>query len=109
MTNLVTDYNSLSKKIQEIAIKYFNSRKEINSLGGFLNPNNIDIDNPFSIYIEKVQHAYESLTDIERAIINNDFFYQNYPKWWEGYYKRSTYYRYKSIAMKKFIEVFENE
>ena len=103
------DSKSLVKKVENIAKEYFVSKKEINSIGGFLDPNVIDADSPFQKYIEKVNCAYCTLTDVEKAIINNDFFYQNYPMWWKNSFNRSTYYRYRIKAMAHFLEAFENE
>ena len=102
-------YKDLSKKIEGIAREYFASKKEINSQGGFLDPSRIDEDSPSAKYMGKVNDAYCSLNDIEKAIIYNDFFYQGYPMWWKGRYNRSTYYRYKNKAMIHFMEAFEND
>lgn len=109
MQTLQINFRTLTKKIEEIAKEYFVSKREINSIGGFLDPDVIDDDSPFQKYIVKVNGAYCSLSDIEKAIINNDFFYQNYPMWWKNTFNRSTYYRYKNRAMTHFIEAFENE
>ena len=108
MENCSNDFNSLSKRIEEIAHRYFDCKDHINSVGGFLNPNFIDFENPNSKYMDRVNAAYSALNEIERSIINNDFFYQDYPNWWSIYYNKSTYYRYKNEAMRRFVEAFDN-
>ena len=60
-------------------------------------------------YIMRVENAFESLTDIEKEFINNDFFYQAYPNWWKKYYTRSKYYLIKKRSMLAFLEAFEYE
>ncbi len=59
--------------------------------------------------VSRVENAFESLTDIEKEFINNDFFYQAYPNWWKKYYTRSTYYLIKKRSMLSFLEAFEYE
>lgn len=99
---------SLVEKVENIAKEYFASKREINSTGGLLDPNLIDEDSPYQKYIEKVHEAYLTLNQVEKGIINNDFFYQGYPMWWKNSYARSTYYRHKNLAMLHFVEAFEN-
>ena len=60
-------------------------------------------------YIIRVENAFESLTEIEKEFINNDFFYQAYPNWWKKYYTRSKYYLIKKRSMQSFLEAFEYE
>ena len=109
MENCSNDFNSLSKRIEEIAHQYCDCKDHINSVGGFLNPNFVDFENPNSKYMDRVNAAYSALNEIERSIINNDFFYQAYPNWWKKYYTRSKYYLIKKRSMMSFLEAFENE
>ena len=53
-----------------------------------------------------VELAYCSLTAPLQKIINNDFFYQDYPGWWKSIYKKNNYQKLKNSAIKKFLEVF---
>ena len=107
MQKIPLTFKTLVKKIDDIAKEYFASKNELNSKGVLLDPNLINDDSPYQKYIVKVNDAYSTLNDIEKAIINNDFFYQNYPLWWKSSFRRSTYYRYKNKAMIHFVEAFE--
>lgn len=60
-------------------------------------------------YIDKVSSAFNKLSDSERNLINNEFFFQSYHNWWESIYSKATFYRYKKKAMMKFLEAFYND
>ena len=53
-----------------------------------------------------VELAYASLTAPLKQIINNDFFYQNYPGWWKSKYNKISYIKMRMTAINKFLEVF---
>lgn len=55
-------------------------------------------------FLEKVEKAYKTLNDLEKNLINNEFFYQSYNQWWEPLYSKASFYRYKKEAMQKFLE-----
>lgn len=57
-------------------------------------------------YINKVSKAFASLSEAERNLINNEFFFQSYHNWWESIYSKATFYRYKKKAMAKFLGAF---
>ena len=57
-------------------------------------------------YINKVAKAFASLSEAERNLINNEFFFQSYHNWWESIYSKATFYRYKKKAMVKFLGAF---
>ena len=57
-------------------------------------------------FLSAVEIAYASLSAPLKEIINNDFFYQDYPGWWKCLYKRSSYLKLKNRAMKNFLEAF---
>jgi hypothetical protein len=63
----------------------------------------------YTQYIDKVSKAFTKLTDSERNLINNEFFFQSYHNWWESIYSKATFYRYKKKAMMKFLEAFYDE
>ena len=88
----------LESKIRSIAVQYLRSF--------------------YSIHILKIQHkskcffcshveyAFKTLAAPYQKIINNDFFYQDYPGWWKSIYKKSDYLKLKRTASKKFLEAF---
>ena len=53
-----------------------------------------------------VELAYQSLDAPLQKIINNDFFYQDYPGWWKLLYSKSSYQKMRLLAVSKFLEVF---
>ena len=57
-------------------------------------------------FLSAVELAYSSLSAPLQKIINNDFFYQDYPGWWRLLYKKSNYQRLKNQAINQFLEVF---
>ena len=62
--------------------------------------------NTFHSFQSSVEFAYESLSAPLKRIINNDFFYQDYPGWWKLLYKKTDYEKLKRQAINKFLEVF---
>lgn len=60
-------------------------------------------------FIQRVNIAFESLNETEKKVINNDFFYEDYPFWWTSIYSKATYYRLRSKSMNDFKEAFINE
>ena len=65
--------------------------------------------NDYELFVVRVRKAYSRLNQQEKKIINNDFFYQEYPDWWKKLYTKSTYYRLKQKSMIRFKEVLEDE
>ena len=59
------------------------------------------------IFISRVEKAYSFLADPLKVIINNDFFYQDYPWWWKVQYSEKTYLLLKQIAIYQFMEAYE--
>lgn len=91
----------LSEEIKKIAQMYFLALKAD------------DVDEELklknSLFVKKVEHAFDSLDCLEKSFINNEFFYQSYSYWWRNHYSRSSYYRLKRSSMKHFKMAFENE
>ena len=59
-------------------------------------------------FLDKVFKAFGTLSEAERNLINNEFFFQSYHNWWESIYSKATFYRYKKKAMVKFLGAFYN-
>ncbi len=96
------NFRDLNQLIIDIAEKFFQARQSHRFLDEEYLLNS-------SSYLKKVQKAYSSLSESERNLINNEFFFQNYHLWWEGLYSKATFYRYKKEAMVSFLEAFYNE
>lgn len=99
-----TAFRDLNQMTIDVAEKFFYAKKmhEIqkdNRLGEY----SFNDQDPFDSFLLKVQEAYDSLTDLEKNLINNEFFHQNYNLWWKPLYSKATFYRYKKEAMQKFL------
>lgn len=101
-------FKMMSDKIDNIASMYFSSKKKIEQMSyNSFSSGNTEALNPFNIIIQKVEKAFSSLDEVEKDFINNDFFFEKYPYWWEQVYTRCTYYRYKRKAMCHFLLAYE--
>ncbi len=101
-----TRFENLKNEIEEIAKNYFACLFKIKSIDSKLSENN----NQFSIYksyLNHVNEAYLKLDDLDKKIINCEFFYQEYPYWWEKQFTLTAFYKLKLNAMEKFIKRFK--
>lgn len=102
------DFKTMSKKIENIASIYFVSKKKIEQMAvNSFASGDVETLNPFNMIVKKVENAFSCLDEIEKTFINNDFFFEKYPYWWESIYPRCTYYRYKRKAMNHFLQAYE--
>lgn len=90
----------LEQKLQKIAKLYMVSIEHACRETSFLKNKRL------SSFQSAVELAYASLSAPLQKIINNDFFYQDYPGWWKLIYKKNNYQRLKAIAINDFLEVF---
>ena len=103
---MVPKLKTLNEKMKSIVSDFFTAQRNLRLRKAPLS----SIDAESNIYveaIEKVSNAFEALDEEEKRIINNDFFYQDYPFWWMDGYSKSTYYRLKRKAVIHFIEAYE--
>ena len=100
---LSEDCRTLSKQIQEIANLYFHALTILKTRCG----QREKIKN--QKLVDKVKSAFYKLDCLEREFINKEFFYDDYPRWWEKAYSKTTYYRIKRRSMKNFKEAYEYE
>ena len=97
-------FKDLNQMTADVAEKFFFAKKMCNAnKGNLFNEALINGQDSFDNYLLKVQKAYESLSDLEKNLINNEFFHQNYNQWWKPLYSKATFYRYKKEAMQKFL------
>ena len=100
-------FKDLDQQLTDIADKFFFAKKiKDNPEAITLAETSFDDDYSIDSFISKVERAYESLDDGEKNLINNEFFYQSYNQWWEPLYSKASFYRYKKIAMEKFLGAF---
>ena len=100
-------FKDLSEMTVNIAERFFLARK-INAMKNedYIAELDFGDDEDYSQYLEKVYKAFTSLSETERNLINNEFFFQSYHNWWESIYSKATFYRYKKKAMVKFLGAF---
>lgn len=97
-------FKDLNQMTIDVAEKFFFAKKiQELKIDSFLAESGLDEQCPYSSYLLKVQEAYETLNDLEKNLINNEFFYQSYNNWWKPLYSKATFYRYKKEAMRKFL------
>lgn len=87
-------FKELENKMQEIADKFFYAKKKKEE------------SEQYALFLNKVEKAYNTLSDLEKNLINNEFFYQSYSQWWRPLFSKATFYRYKKDTMQKFLEAF---
>lgn len=108
MTLSEVSFKDLSAMAERVARRYFFARKlsqlkDEHLLSERLNETT---DITCDIYLSKVLRAFETLSERERNLINNEFFFQSYQGWWKTVYTATSFYRYKKIAMLRFLEAF---
>ena len=100
-------FQELIKMTTDIANRFFLAKKIHDAKNeDLLAENDFDDECPYDRYLLKVQEAYDSLSECEQNLINNEFFYQSYHQWWKPIYSKATFYRHKKSAMQKFLGVF---
>lgn len=103
-----TKITDLRLKINKISHDYFLAERFIRSrICGFASSDS-DSLNAYQKYVQRVNDAYETLDDVSKDIINNDFFYEDYPLWWTSRFSKTTYFRLKKQAMLKFLAAFND-
>ena len=99
-----TAFRDLNQMTIDVAEKFFFAKKmRIMNKQHLLGEMSLDEQDPFDYFLYKVESAYNSLSDLEKNLINNEFFHQNYNQWWKPLYSKATFYRYKKEAMQKFL------
>ena len=58
------------------------------------------------LFMTYVDYIFDTLNPVFRELINNDFFYQDYPGWWESKYSLQFYTELKNQAMSSFLMHF---
>ena len=57
-------------------------------------------------FVCKVDHSFYLQNSLFQELLNNDFFYQNYPDWWQGVYSKKEYQLMKLMAVTSFLSAF---
>ncbi len=91
----------LTRKLNVIAKTYLSLLKFNCDLSSLSSSHNSYIK-----FCSCVELSFLSLPAPLRRIINNDFFYQDYPGWWKLCYSKHQYLKLKELAIKKFMEAY---
>ena len=103
-----TSLKILTKKMEMIAKVYFISKTTGSDC--FLNDIKHDQStNRGEEFISRVEETYILLGPLEQLIINNDFFYEDYPDWWVELFSKTTYLMLKRKALIHFLKIFYEE
>lgn len=84
------NYKKIEKIVNDIAYDY-------------LNKSNLNDDKNSFFFISLVNESFKSLNFVSQQIINNEFFFNDFPFWWEKYYSKKEFIKLKKRAMNQFI------
>ena len=94
----------LESKLKQISKNYLSIQKAF--LTHTISDNYLNFGNPFIQFCFDVENAFYSLTPPLKKIINNEFFYQNYPGWWKSIYSPKHFKVLRKLAIYKFMEAY---
>ncbi len=94
----------IETQMKEIAKLYFIALRNINFQS--FSSGEVDAYSPFYKYYLDVEETFRQLPDEEKALINNEYFYNDYLDWWRPIYKPSAFLKLKKKAIRTFVEVF---
>ena len=69
----------------------------------------IRISSPEELELARVNFVFSLLLKPEKELIVNEFLLEKSNLWWVNDYSRSTYYRLRRRACKKFMDYYGNE
>lgn len=95
---------NMEQELTKIANNYLNFLKKKRNNIHFSNG---EEDLVYDHFIKRINYAYEKLPLFRRKIINNDFFYNDYPFWWEKYCSKDFYLEERKLAIRQFLKEFE--
>ena len=99
---------SLTKHMEIISKTYFIDRTKQQTY--CLNDSSIHMEtSPKALFISKVEESFEKLDALEKLIINNDFFYEDYDYWWDEIFSKKSYLYLKKRAIVHFLKSFYEE
>lgn len=60
------------------------------------------------LFVWKVNNAFSYLSKEEKQMINNEFFYEQYPLWWKRQYSEKTFLTLKRKAVLNFLKYYRS-
>ena len=94
----------LEEKMKNIADKYFVCKKQYRL--SLISSGENDYDNPYYIFCEDVELAFNKLDKKDKFIINNEYFFGDYFEWWKQIYKKKDFIQLRKIAIKNFLRLY---
>lgn len=97
-------------RMKQIASSYFHAKKMIDCRERALSDSHSSSgENIYTRFVARVNKVFSNLDDMDRTIINNDFYYEDYQYWYTKYFSASTYYRLRNKAIKNFLSLYNRE
>lgn len=93
---------NLDERMIGIANNYFLARRILNSSLSLTDEN----FNILCAYINNVKKAFSSLQMEEQTFINNEYFYEAAPLWWQKTLSFNSYRKIKRQSINHFLEAF---
>ena len=99
--------SKIDTQIKQIANRYMTAlRKDDES---YLSSGKEDDLNLYRLYLLRIQRAFSKLNELEKLVINNEYFFNDYYGWWEEIFTKKFFFKYKNKVAKKFVRyVYEN-
>ena len=99
----------LDKKMQFLASTYFTSLFKSERIPTLHDSDQEEVVAPLKVFINRMQSTFLTLNKEEQKIINNDYFFEDYPYWWESIYSKKDYFQIKRQALIHFLRTFYEE
>ncbi len=103
-----TSLKNLVKQMEVISRLYFSSER-IEERNCLKDINFKRVNNLHDTFVTRVEKTYLKLDPLEQLVINNDFFYEDYPGWWEDIFSQKTYSFLRRKSIIHFLNVFYEE
>ena len=100
---------ALDKKMRVVANAYFASEKKRKAISHLSDSESQFDKERYQTFSDRVKWAFSSLSKEEQKFINNEYFYEEYPYWWLGQYKKREFKKNKKKAVINFLILFYEE
>ena len=99
--------SKIDTQIKQIAIRYMAALKKEDE--SYLSSGEKDELNLYQLYLLRIERAFSKLNELEKLVINNEYFFNDYYGWWEEIFTKKFFLKYKNKVAKKFARyVYEN-
>ncbi len=97
------------RKLQVIASNYNYSLRRIKALKkeNAISSSSLEILKKYEDYVYRIEEAFKKFNMLERALLEREYFTPFPKNWWSAVYPRSTFYRLRLLASRRFLEFYE--